>query len=121
MLSTWASRRPLALSRCASSQELVGLMETELASARMALRQIIDAGVSGHMAPETTNEVLIGRTVSGRAAIRTVEIAMEIAGGAGFFRDLGLELFRDVQGPRYHAVPAVLNSSTRDAWRSAWT
>jgi alkylation response protein AidB-like acyl-CoA dehydrogenase len=87
------------------TQELIGLMETELATARMALRQMIDAAASGHMALETTNEVLIGRTVAGRAAIRAVEVAMEVAGGAGFFRELGLErLFRDVQGARYHPV-----------------
>ena len=87
------------------TQEMVGLMDTELATARMALRQMIDAGGSGHMGPETTNEVLIGRTVAGRAAIRTVEVAMELASGAGFLRDLGLErLFRDVQGARYHPV-----------------
>jgi acyl-CoA dehydrogenase len=30
---------------------------------------------------------------------------MEVAGGAGFYRDLGLErLFRDVQGARYHPL-----------------
>ena len=88
-----------------ATQELVGLMETELVTARMALRQMIDAAASGHMGPETTNEVLIGRTVAGRAAIRTVEMAMEVTAGAGFFRDLGLErLFRDVQGARYHPV-----------------
>ncbi len=57
------------------------------------------------MALETTNDVLIGRAVAGRAAIRAVEVAMEVAGGAGFFRELGLErLFRDVQGARYHPV-----------------
>ena len=89
----------------AGAQQLVGLMETELATARMALRQMIEAAASGHMAIETTNEVMIGRTVAGQAAIRTVEVAMEVAGGAGFFRDLGLErLFRDVQGARYHPL-----------------
>jgi len=103
--------RALALRQAAdrrhdtSTQELIGLMETELATARMALRQMIDAAASGHMALETTNEVLIGRTVAGRAAIRAVEVAMEVAGGAGFFRELGLErLFRDVQAARYHPV-----------------
>ena len=90
-----------------AAQQAVGLMETELATARMALRQMTDAAASGHMAPETTNEVLIGRTVAGQAAIRTVEAAMEVAGGAGFFRDTGLErLFRDVQGARYHSLRA---------------
>lgn len=103
--------RALALRQAAgrrhdvSTQELVGQMETELATARMALRQMLDAGASGHMGLETTNEVVIGRSIAGRAAIRTVELAMEVAGGAGFFRDTGLErLFRDVQGARYHPL-----------------
>jgi alkylation response protein AidB-like acyl-CoA dehydrogenase len=80
-------------------------METELATARMAVGQMIAAAASGHMSLETTNEVLIARTVAGQAAIRTVEAAMEVAGGAAFFRDTGLErLFRDVQGVRYHPL-----------------
>ena len=49
--------------------------------------------------------MLIGRRLAGQAAIRTVEAAMEVARGAGFFRALGLErLFRDVQAARYHPV-----------------
>jgi acyl-CoA dehydrogenase len=89
----------------ASTVELVGRMENELAIARMALRQMIDAAACGCVASETTNEVLVGRAVAGRAAIRTVEVALEVASGAGFYRDLGLErLFRDVQGARYHPV-----------------
>jgi acyl-CoA dehydrogenase len=88
-----------------ATQELVGRMENELAVARMGLRQMIDAGVRDCPDIETTNEVLIGRTVVGGAAIRTVEAAMDVAAGAGFYRDLGLErLFRDVQGARYHPV-----------------
>jgi alkylation response protein AidB-like acyl-CoA dehydrogenase len=88
-----------------ATQELVGRMENELAIARMALRQMIDAAAGDRPGIETTNEVLIGRAVAGRAAIRTVEVAMEVAAGAGFYRDLGLErLFRDVQGARYHPV-----------------
>ena len=32
--------------------------------------------------------------------------AMELAGGPGFYRELGLErLFRDMQGAPYHALP----------------
>ena len=95
-----AARRPGA-----STPRLVGAMDTELSVARMALRQMLDAAASGHMGLETTNEVVIGRTVAGRAAIRTVELALEVAGGAGFFRAGGLErLFRDVQGARYHPL-----------------
>ena len=89
----------------AAIQEQVGRMENELAIARMGLRQMVDAAAPGRAGIETTNEVLIGRTVAGRSAIRTVEIAMEATAGAGFYRDLGLErLFRDVQGARYHPV-----------------
>ena len=95
-----AARRPGG-----STPRLVGAMDTELSVARMALRQMLAAAASGHMGPETTNEVVIGRTVAGRAAIRTVELALEVAGGAGFYRATGLErLFRDVQGARYHPL-----------------
>jgi acyl-CoA dehydrogenase len=63
----------------------------------------VDVAAHGRPGIETTNEVMIGRTVAGRGAIRTVERAMELASGAGFYRNLGLErLFRDVQGARYH-------------------
>jgi acyl-CoA dehydrogenase len=87
----------------AATQELAGRMDNELAVARMALRQMIDAAASGRPGVETTNDVMIGRAVAGRAAIRTVEAAMELASGAGFYRSTGLErLFRDVQGARYH-------------------
>jgi acyl-CoA dehydrogenase len=103
--------RALAIRQTASRRhdagalELVGRMENELATARMALRQMIDAAACGRVGTETTNEVLIGRAVAGPAAIRTVEVAMEVAAGAGFYRDLGLErLFRDVQGARYHPL-----------------
>ena len=87
------------------TQELAGRMENELATARMALRQMIDAAAADRPGIETTNEVMTGRAVAGQAAIRTVEVAMEVAAGAGFYRDLGLErLFRDVQGARYHPI-----------------
>jgi len=88
-----------------SVQTLVGEMENELATARMALRHMLDAAATGSMGPETTNAVLVGRTLAGRATIRTVEKAMEAVGGASFFRALGLErLFRDVQGARFHPL-----------------
>jgi alkylation response protein AidB-like acyl-CoA dehydrogenase len=105
------SARDLALREAArkakdpSVQALVGEMENELATARMALRHMIDAAATTTMDAATTNEVLIGRTLAGRAAIRTVEKAMEVVGGASFFRALGLErLFRDVQGARFHPL-----------------
>jgi alkylation response protein AidB-like acyl-CoA dehydrogenase len=105
------SARDLALREAAkkakdpSVQTLVGEMENELATARMALRHMIDAAATTSIDAATTNEVLMGRTLAGRAAIRTVEKAMEVVGGASFFRALGLErLFRDIQGARFHPL-----------------
>ena len=86
-------------------QALVGEMENELANTRLVVRHMIDVADTDRLGPETTNEILIGRTLAGRGAIRTVEKAMEVAGGAGFYRALGLErLFRDVQAARYHPL-----------------
>ena len=86
-------------------QELAGAMDTELAGARLAWRSMVEAAGRGRVGPDVTNEVMMARTLVGQAALRTAELAMEVAGGAGFFRSAGLErLFRDVQGARYHAL-----------------
>jgi acyl-CoA dehydrogenase len=86
-------------------QELVGAMDTELTAARLAWRSMVDAASCDRVGPHVTNQVMIGRTLVGAAALRTAELAMEAAGGAAFFRSAGLErLFRDVQGARYHAL-----------------
>jgi len=88
-----------------TTQELVGAMDTQLAAARMAWRSMVGAASGRRVGPDVTNEVTIGRTLVGEAALRTAELAMEVAGGAGFFRSAGLErLFRDIQGARYHAL-----------------
>ncbi len=55
--------------------------------------------------PEITKRVATARTLCGRAAIGTVDKAIEVTGGGSFYRSLGLErLFRDVQGARYHPL-----------------
>jgi acyl-CoA dehydrogenase len=86
-------------------QLAAGEMETELATARMAVADMIEASTTCPPGPDTTNRVAIGRTVSGRAAGRAVELAMELVGGGAFYRSLGLErLYRDVQGARFHPL-----------------
>ena len=88
-----------------SLQALVGEMDNELYTARLAVGHMIDTADTDRLGPETTNEMLMGRTVAARAAIRTVEKALEVAGGGGFYRALGLErLFRDIQAARYHPL-----------------
>jgi alkylation response protein AidB-like acyl-CoA dehydrogenase len=89
-----------------SVQMLVGEMETELAAARLPVAQMIELAKRPKLDFETTGEMLICRTLAARHAIGTVEKAMEVAGGVGFFRGFGLErLFRDVQAARYHPLP----------------
>ena len=85
--------------------ELAGRMETELTAAALALQSMLAAG--RHQAPsaETVNQVMIGRGLVARHAIAAVEYAMELAGGAGFYRAAGLERrFRDIQAARYHPL-----------------
>lgn len=89
----------------ASVQYLVGEMDTEFATARLALDDMFALAVSAAPGPETTNAMLIGRTLAGRGAVRAVEKAMEVTGGAGFYRAPGLErVWRDVQAARYHPL-----------------
>jgi acyl-CoA dehydrogenase len=115
--------RDLAVERARSKRadealcSLVGEMEDELATARLARSDMVTAA-AGEPGRETTNRIMIGRTLVARGAIRTVEKAMEIVGGASLYRDLGLErLFRDIQGARFH--PLQEKAQQRYAGRQA--
>ncbi len=86
---------------------LAGRMDTELAGARMAYGSMLAAVRLNAPSPETVNEVTMGRQLLARHAIAAVELAMELAGGAGFYRATGLERrFRDIQAARYHPMQA---------------
>lgn len=55
----------------------------------------------------TTNRIMSGRALAARAVLATVDTALELAGGAGLYRDAGLERrFRDAQGARFHPLQA---------------
>jgi alkylation response protein AidB-like acyl-CoA dehydrogenase len=84
---------------------LTGEMENSVVAARLALRHMVETAATATPGPATTNAIFIGRTLAGQNAVRAVELAMEVAGGASFYRDAGLErLFRDVQGARFHPL-----------------
>jgi alkylation response protein AidB-like acyl-CoA dehydrogenase len=84
----------------------VGEMENELVAAQLAHAGMVDMVVRETPGPASTSATLCRRTLVARAAIATVERALVVAGGASFYRELGLErLFRDIQGARYHPVP----------------
>jgi alkylation response protein AidB-like acyl-CoA dehydrogenase len=87
--------------------QLAGRMDTELAAARMAHESMLAAVRLDAPSAETINQVMMGRQLVERHAIASVELAMQLAGGIGFFRSAGLERrFRDIQAARYHPLQA---------------
>ncbi len=85
--------------------ELAGRMETELQATRLAVQWMLDTVRLNAPSAESINQVMIGRQLAGQHAIASVEYAMELAGGAGFYRGAGLERrFRDIQAARYHPL-----------------
>lgn len=86
---------------------LAGRMETALRAAQLAHEWMVRTAELNDPSAETVNEVMIGRNIVADKAIETVSLAMELAGGAGFYRAQGLERrFRDIQGARYHPLQA---------------
>jgi alkylation response protein AidB-like acyl-CoA dehydrogenase len=103
--------RPVALGHAAKKRDnpivqgLVGEMNTNLACAQLALREMVAIGNDYDYAPdiERSNKIYLYKTIVARSALRAVELAMEICGGGSFFRNAGIErLFRDVQAVRFH-------------------
>lgn len=95
---------------------LVGDMQNMFWTAETALDAMVRSATIGNPGPEMTSAVMTGRTVSGRAAIRTAELALEIAGGSAFYKGSIIErAFRDVQGARFHPLqePAQVELSGR--------
>ncbi|MDP1701346.1 MAG: acyl-CoA dehydrogenase family protein [Aestuariivirga sp.] len=85
--------------------QLVGQMDSELLGARVAHSYMLDVVAQNTPGAESINQVMMGRRLVAAHAIRAVELAMESAGGAGFYRSQGLERrFRDIQGARYHPM-----------------
>jgi acyl-CoA dehydrogenase len=103
----------LALERAKRRQEdpqtpyLIGEMTNSLVTAQMALQGMIAIADNYAFEPidATANAILIRKTIAARAAIAAVAKAMEVVGGASFYRKVGLErLWRDVQGGLYHPL-----------------
>jgi alkylation response protein AidB-like acyl-CoA dehydrogenase len=87
---------------------LVGELENALTSARLAWQHMVDNAADYDFAPEAerANRALIAKTLLANAVIQTVEKAMEVVGGAAYFRRMGIErLLRDVHGAPYHPLP----------------
>ena len=84
---------------------LAGRMDTSLRAAQLAHRHMVATVEKNAPSADSVNETMIARTLVAEHAIKAVELAMELAGGAGFYRAAGLERrFRDVQGARFHPL-----------------
>lgn len=95
----------IAKSRPGADAAIAGRLDTELRAAQLAHRWMLDAVARNAPSAETVNEVMIGRTLVARHGIAAVDLAMELAGGASFYRKAGLERrFRDIQGARFHPL-----------------
>lgn len=82
----------------------VGELETAHA-ALDALWTALVATTRGQPGEASTDRVMKLRTLTGQAALKVGDLALECAGGAGFYRSAGLELrFRDLQGARFHPL-----------------
>ena len=97
----------LAGERCGDDHLVyqVGGVENDLAAAKLALADMFAAAATNKPGVETTNRIMIGRTLVARSVLSVAEHALEAAGGSGFYRDRGLErLFRDAQAARFHPL-----------------
>ena len=70
--------------------EAVGQLDTELAATLIAHRSMVNSLEQAQPGPETTNKVFQHRALVARSAVKTVELALVAAGGAGFFESMHL-------------------------------
>jgi len=107
--------RDLALKKLAHKREdslvwqLVGEMETALATAQLATQSMVDLNADYTFPPDktTANAMAIRKTVATQSSMLAVEKALEAVGGAGIYRSVGLErLVRDIHAAQFHPLQA---------------
>jgi alkylation response protein AidB-like acyl-CoA dehydrogenase len=111
-----ARERALAMVRRRRHDEhllqAVGEMENQLELARATHAGWVAFCKDAQPGPATTARSVTCRTIVARGVLGTVDAAMDVAGGASFFRVNGLErLFRDAQGARYHPLQEGLQKA----------
>jgi acyl-CoA dehydrogenase len=84
---------------------LVGEMDNCLLTARIVHASMVELTKTAKPSPDATSTMLGRRTIVAKALMQTVDKALDVAGGSGFYRSSQLErCFRDVQAVRYHPV-----------------
>ena len=82
-----------------------GELENQIVTAQIAHDAMVSLTAAAKPGPDTTSAMMCRRTIFGTAILRAAEKALELGGGAGFYRAAGLErCFRDLQGVRYHPL-----------------
>lgn len=87
---------------------LLGEMENELTTAQVSFESMLAITNNFDFKPinENANAILIRKTISTKAVIKTAQKAMETVGGPSYFRSLGLErLLRDSSAGQFHPLP----------------
>ncbi len=88
-----------------ATTQLAGELENALAAAEIAHDSMVALAETQKPGPHATSRAMICRTLIAQNAIKVVERALEVGGGASFYRDAGLErAFRDVQAARFHPL-----------------
>jgi alkylation response protein AidB-like acyl-CoA dehydrogenase len=89
--------------------QVVGEMETALATAQLATQSMVDLNADLTFAADkaTANAMAIRKTVATQSLMLAVQKALEAVGGAGIYRSVGLErLVRDIQAAQFHPLQA---------------
>jgi alkylation response protein AidB-like acyl-CoA dehydrogenase len=85
---------------------IAGELDNHLVGAQLGLESMIAMTASEKPGPATTAAVSCRRALVVTNLLGVADKALELAGGAGFYRAQGLErCFRDLQGARYHPIP----------------
>src|SRR5262249_54250382 len=88
---------------------LVGEMENLFTTAELAARDAIDLCADYTFVPDdaTGNAAAIRKTIAAQALLACVEKALEVVGGGGLFREVGLERpLREIHGVQFHPLQA---------------
>lgn len=86
---------------------LAGRMETALRGAQIAHGAMLAEAARDAPSAGSVDEVMKGKALVTKGVLKVGELALELAGGAGFYRATGLERrFRDLQGARLHPLQA---------------
>jgi alkylation response protein AidB-like acyl-CoA dehydrogenase len=86
---------------------LLGELDNSLTSVQLAVDSMVALANDLDFEPEleTTNAILIRKTLACKAALATAEKALEVTGGGGFYRASGLERFvRDAHAGQFHPM-----------------